>query len=152
MRKILFTLAVLALLTSCRSFPIYTENVHYLDLSKYQSDGFKVYVSEFVNFEYVNVGVVEVTVYDGVARTDGKPMGDTYKEGSKEYEDLVKSSKMKYSTIDDAFLALINKCKEQGANGVIGVITEPIRAKEYSEKTRLSDVIGYRITGVAIKK
>lgn len=152
MKKILFVLMVLATLSSCKTFPIYTENVYYLDFSKHQVDGFSVYASDCVNFDYVNTGIVEVTVYDGMDRRDGKPVKSSYKESSEDFKDFSKSSFMRFATMDDAFIRLKDECTKKGANGVIGVKTEVIRANGYSVKTRGSDIIGYRLTGIAIKK
>lgn len=153
MKKILFVLMIFVTLSSCKTFPIYTENVYYLDFSKHQVDGFSVYASDCVNFDYVNTGIVEVTVYDGMDRKDGKPVKSSYKEGSEEFKDFSKSSFMRFAAMDDAFNRLKDECIKKGANGVIGIKSEEIRTKELSEKTRpLSNVIGYRLTGTAIKK
>lgn len=126
MKKILFVCLCTFLLSSCKtvtgSFDIYTEKTTFLDFSKYLKDGFYIHTLTNMNFVYDNVGVVNVSIREGLVRVDGKPINRSYEEGTAEHKEFVASTKeRKTASVYDALDILVKECQKRGANGVIGL-------------------------------
>lgn len=126
MKKILFVCLCTLLLSSCKtitgSFDIYTEKTTFLDFSKYLKDGFYIHTLTNMNFSYDNVGIVSVSIREGLVRVDGKPIKFSYEEGTAEHKEFIAAKKERKTASEyDALDILVKECKKRGANGVIGL-------------------------------
>lgn len=147
MKKVLLFCFCLCLLSGCStiavtgSYSVYVEKVDFLDFSKYVNNGFSINTLTNVHYPYENMGIIKITLREGLVRVDGKPIKLSYKEESAEYKDFKAAEKItKTATIYDGLDILVKECQKRGANGVIGL------QYEYSPYG------GVDISAIAIKK
>lgn len=136
---LLFTVIVC---TSCQTF-VYNQEAHYLDYSFFKERNVFVTETNTVSFPYESLGSICVVINSGKVykSSDDK---DSYKPL---YQ---RDGSFKWATLEDAYQLVYDLAKDKGANGILGLKVEYLKADKFSGKGRSNN--GYMITGMAIKK
>ncbi len=112
-----------------------------IDFRPYLEEGFFVTRSNTVIFEYEPIGYVESVVYSGEDK--GSRIENKYK---KEFEkSYITTTKWRNATSEDAMKALVERCKQAGANGLIDIRFEVLTDSHGNKR-------GTYASGMAIKR
>lgn len=143
-----FTIASLALLSSCVSIPKDTFHTRSsaVDYTKYSENGFFMTEANSVSFRYEPLGSITAIArggYEVIGSDDSSNFqDDTYGKPAKK----VKYDEYRSAYPEDALEELYNKALEMGANGVINL------KFTYLSQTNSLIPEGWMVTGMAIKK
>jgi hypothetical protein len=144
MKRILFALVVIVLMcSSCQTSP-YIQKVDYLDYSFFKEKIFFITETNTVSFPYESLGSISVIVRSGKAIKSDNEERDSYKPL---YQ---RKGSFKRATLEDAYQLIYDSAREKGANGLLRFNIEYLTVDGDLIKNR--PVIGYVITGMAIKK
>lgn len=145
MKRILFALVVIVLIcSSCQTYE-YLQKVNYLDYSFFKEKNFFITETNTVSFPYESLGSIYVIVRSGkLYKTTDINERDSYKPI---YQ---RKGKYKKATLEDAYQLIYDSAREKGANGLLRFNIEYLTVDGDLIKNR--PVIGYVITGMAIKK
>lgn len=144
MKKVLFIFAVItALCSSCQTSP-YIQKVNYLDYSFFKERNFFITETNTVSFPYESLGSISVVVRSGKAVKSDNEERDSYKPL---YQ---RKGSFKRATLEDAYQLIYDSAKEKGANGLLRFNIEYLTVD--GDLIKNKPVIGYIITGMAIKK
>ena len=139
MRKIFFSITIIALLSSCKAS--FYQYYYVVDFKSYHEQGFFITESNSVNFEYNPVGSVSVLAggfVESIPRKNKEEYGNSPK-----YE-LSKGGGKFLLTTDGAMSIFVDKCKELNADGVINFVIVTMIDK--------NDIPSHRLSGMAIKR
>lgn len=144
MKKVWFAFAmIIALCTSCQTSP-YIQKVNYLDYSFFKERDFFITETNTVSFPYESLGSISVVVRSGKAVKSDNEERDSYKPL---YQ---RKGSFKRATLEDAYQLIYDSAKEKGANGLLRFNIEYLTVD--GDLIKNKPVIGYVITGMAIKK
>lgn len=144
MKRILFVLTAIVLICSgCQTSP-YIQKVDYLDYSFFKEKNFFITETNTVSFPYESLGSISVIIRSGKAVKSSDDEHDSYKPL---YQ---RKGKFKRASLEDAYQLIYDSAKEKGANGLLRFKIEYLTMGGDWEKNE--PVVGYVITGMAIKK
>lgn len=146
MKKLLFAMTIVLLLSSCAAVPTYLERTSFLNYETYNKLGVFISESNSVSFEYTPLGSISTTVLSGNAKeVVGKVVYQNEIYGNDEKDKIVKV--WKTADTDSALSMAVAEVKKQGGNGLINLKIQPI-----TENIKGTIHYGFLVTGMAIKK
>lgn len=151
MRKILFTVICVFLLTSCAVKYPYKRYSNAIDFTEVTRSGFFLTESNSVSFQYDPLGSVSAVVesgYEVIGQKKEQSQDDIYS-----YNELanLKFGKYKFAEPEDAISELITAAKKLGANGIINLNLRYTSAI-YDKNGIIISPSSYVVSGMAIKK
>ncbi len=157
MKRLLFSLVVLAILSSCTTVKelqnIYeTKNFFAIDFTKYTEAGFLITPEKYIG-DYESVGIVRYEVYPGaiykVVSTQLNPAYGNTKVEQKYIQ--VKKWEIKTISMQDAIEGLYKSCKEMKADALVNFDIK-YDVVPYVGISNPVQINGYVISGFAIKR